>query len=392
VSPALPLRILKEADVLEPAPLDALRDEPLPGRGRRAELEPAPPFDYGEAVRRLQARGAGPVRPDSIGPWKAAAVEVCRVADVHHLPRYGALVWPDGTAPFAPLGGPLEDPERLAQAPGFGRDGEDYSFTAPPAAPRLERAGVFMPWGGGFNYGHMLLDALPSLLALEEAGLLDAFPPIAPPLKRWQRELVALLQGDDAPAVREVADPVLRLGEAAYATSMDHYLHAPNALLDRMRQRLAARSGPAPLRARRIYLSRRSHANPMRICLNEAELERALAARGFAIVRPERLSPSEQIALARDAEVIVGPTGAGLSNALFAPPGALVIDIQPQIFPSAWTAAFGERTGHDWRIYYAPAPAPLAQTPWVRRARRGFRFAFRVPLEDFLCYLDEALA
>jgi capsular polysaccharide biosynthesis protein len=391
VSPPLPLRILKEAEVLQPAPLARLQ-APTGDRGLRAELEPAPPYDYGEAARRLAARGAGLVRPPSPGPWKAAPVEVCRVADVYHLPRYGALIWPDGAAPFTPLGGPLEDPERLAQAPGFARDGEGYSFTPPLAAPRLERAGVFMPWGGGFNYGHMLLDALPSLLALEEVGLLEACPPIAPPLKRWQRELITLLRSDDAPAVREVTQPVLRLGEAAYATSMDHYLHAPSALLDRVRERLSARAGPSPLRARRIYLSRRSHANPMRICLNEAELERALTARGFAIVRPERLRPAEQIALAREAEVIVGPTGAGLANALFAPPGALVVDIQPLIFPSAWTAAFGERTGHDWRIYYAPAPAPLAEAPWVRRARRGFRFAFRVPLDDFLAYLDAALA
>ena len=129
----------------------------------------------------------------------------------------------------------------------------------------------------------------------------------------------------------------------------------------------------------------------MRICLNEVELERALAARGFAIVRPERLSPAQQIALASQARVIVGPTGAGMANALFAEPGALVVDIQPQVFPSAWVPAFGEAVGHDWRIYYAPAPAPRAEAPWVRRVRRGFRFAFRVPLDDFLAYLDAAL-
>jgi capsular polysaccharide biosynthesis protein len=237
----------------------------------------------------------------------------------------------------------------------------------------------------------MVLDALPSLLALEEAGLLDALPPIAPPLKPWRRELIRLLLGREG-AVRELKAPVVRLGQAAYATSMDHFLHAPTALLERMRARVLSRVGPSPIRAERVYLSRRSHAHPMRVCLNEAELERALAARGFAIVRPEKLSPGAQIALARQARIIVGPTGAGMANALFAEPGATVIDIQPQVFPSAWVPAFGERIGHDWRVYHAPAPADVADVPWVRRARRGFRFAFHVPLDDFLPYLDGALA
>ena len=270
------------------------------------------------------------------------------------------------------------------------RLGDGLGFSAAPDAPAIAAASVFMPWGGGFNYGHMITDALSSLLALEETGLLDELPPIAPPLKRWQRQLLALLQGREG-GVREVAAPAVRLHQAAYATSMDHYLHAPTPLLLRVRGRLLARAGPSPIRSERIYFSRRSHAHPMRICLNEADLERALQQRGFAVVRPERLSPGEQIALGRQARVIVGPSGAAMVNALFAEPGAKVVDIQPQLFPSAWVPAFGELAGHDWRIYHAPAPAPFADVPWVRRARRGFRFGFHVPLDDFLPFLDSLL-
>ncbi len=191
--------------------------------------------------------------------------------------------------------------------------------------------------------------------------------------------------------MREIAAPAIRLDQAVYATSMDHFLHAPNALLTRVRERLAARAGPSPLRAERVYLSRRSHAHTMRILLNEVELERALAARGFAIVRAERLRPAEQIALCRQAKVVVGPTGAGMANALFAEPGSLVIDIQPQVFPGAWISAFGEQIGHDGWTYYVPAPAPAAEVPWIRRARRGFRFAYRLPLAHFLAFLDARL-
>ena len=129
----------------------------------------------------------------------------------------------------------------------------------------------------------------------------------------------------------------------------------------------------------------------MRILLNELELERALEARGFAIVRAERLRPAEQVALARQAKVVVGATGAGMANALFVEPGALVVDIQPQVYPGPWVGAFGELIGHDWWTYYAPAPAPVSEVPWVRRVRRGFRFAYRLPLAHFLAFLDERL-
>ena len=384
-----PLRILREVPALEAVDLSRLHaDAPPPGR--RAVVQPVPPEDGQAVVARLKARSAGLVRPERLDPWRVVATELCRVADVVHAPRFGALVSDDGAGYSASLDGSLTDLSHLAAAPGMAMSPTGLTFATPPDLPRLAAGGVFLPWGAGFNYGHFVLDALPSLLALEEAGLTAALPPIAPPLKPWQRELIALLLGRDG-GVREIAAPAVWLDQAVYATSMDHFLHAPNALLTRVRERLVARAGASPLRAERVYLSRRSHAHPMRILLNERELEQALAARGFAIVRAERLRSSEQIALCRQAKVVVGPTGAGMANALFAEPGALVVDIQPQVFPGAWIGAFGELIGHDWWTYYVPAPAPAAEVPWIRRARRGFRFAYRMPLAHFLAFLDARL-
>ncbi len=382
------LRSIDERAVLEATELTRLR-QPVTAPGMYALLEETPGDDAATYLARLQARTAGPVRPDHNHGRSTDPVQLCRVADVVHLPSYGAMVWADGSAPMAPLSGAITDPARLAAAPGFTRTPGGFAFRPPDDAPELAGAGVFMPWGGGFNYGHFLLDALPSLLALEETGLAAELAPIAPPLKPWQRQLIALLDG---PAVREIAAPVVRLRQAAYASSINHFLHAPNALLGRVRDRLGARAGPSPVQADRIYLSRRSHAHPMRILLNEVELERALTARGFVIVRPERLRPAQQIALCRQAKVVIGPSGAGMANALFAPPGALVIDIQPQVFPGAWVQAFGHLVGHDSWVYCAPAPVAEAEVPWVRRARRGFRFGYRLPLDDFLAFLDDQLA
>ena len=384
-----PLRIVQEDQALEAVELSRLH-APATAPGVRAVIQDAPPGTLAAAALRMKARSAGLVRPERLDPWRTQATEVCRVAEVVHAPRFGALLRDDGAGYSASLDGSLFDLSHLAAAPGMAMSASGLSFAAPPDLPRMQAAGVFVAWGAGFNYGHFVLDALPSLLALEEAELTAGLPPIAPPLKPWQRQLIALLLGRED-GVREIAAPAVRLDQAVYATSMDHFLHAPNALLTRVRERLAARAGPSPLRAERVYLSRRSHAHTMRILLNEVELERALAARGFAIVRAERLRPAEQIALCRQAKVVVGPTGAGMANALFAEPGSLVIDIQPQVFPGAWISAFGELIGHDGWTYYVPAPAPAAEVPWVRRARRGFRFAYRLPLAHFLAFLDARL-
>ncbi len=384
-----PLNIVQEGPALEAVELSRLH-VPVAPPGVRALIQDVPPEDAEAAAVRLRSRGAGLARPERQDPWRLYPTEVCRVADVVHSPRFGALVRDDGTAYSASLDGSLADLSHLAAAPGMAMSASGLTFAPPPDLAVIPAGGVFLPWGAGFNYGHFVLDALPSLLALDEAGLTTELQPIAPPLKPWQRELIALLLGREG-GVREIAAPAVRLEQAAYATSMDHFLHAPNALLSRVRARLTMRAGGSPLRAERIYLSRRSHAHPMRILLNELELEQALAARGFAIVRAERWRPAQQVALARQARVVVGATGAGMANALFAEPGALVIDIQPQVFPSAWVGAFSELIGHDWWTYYVPAPATAAETPWLRRVRRGFRFAYRLPLAHFLAFLDERL-
>jgi capsular polysaccharide biosynthesis protein len=120
-------------------------------------------------------------------------------------------------------------------------------------------------------------------------------------------------------------------------------------------------------------------------------LERALARRGFAVVHAERLSPRRQIALMRDAEVVVGASGAAMANALFAPPGARVVDIQPEVFASTWVCALGELIGQQAYAFRVPAPLPPDEAPWVSRVRAGFRFAYRTPLDDFLPWLDALL-
>lgn len=321
---------------------------------------------------------------DIAAPPPVNVPALCAVGETWWFPRFGALIGTDGGLYNATIGEARHGSRDLSAIPGLV---ENATRFAPPAsAPTLEGGAVFLPWGATFNYGHFVIDALPSLLAMERAGLLDDLPILAPRLTTWQRDLIALAFPERA--VREVDAPVARLERAAFATSMDHFLHHPNGLLADVAARVLARA-PAGRGARRVYLSRRGQS--MRVMVGEAAFEKALAARGFTIVRPETLSAAEQVALVRDAEVLVGASGAALANAVFLPRGARVVEIQPLNFTSQWVRAACRQVGVDWRGYVCASPCPAREAPVLARLRRGFKFAFKPPLDGLLSFVDAAL-
>jgi len=260
-------------------------------------------------------------------------------------------------------------------------------FAGEAAAEELGPAAVYLPFGAQFNYGHFLLDGLTSLQAMAETGVLAGRVALSDRLAGWRGELVDLAF-PEVPR-HETEATMVAAESAAFADSMDHYLHRPGPLVNRLRDRILGqladhpRAGPA-----RIYVSRRT--SNMRLLVNEAALERALAARGFEIVQPETLPVRAQVALFRDARVILGATGAGLANALFASPQACVIEILPSNFSAAWLRDLCYRVGCDWRGWFTPAPLTGLEA-WRYSRRPGLRFAWRLRLREFLPWLDDQL-
>jgi len=321
---------------------------------------------------------------DIAAPPPVNVPALCAIGEAWWAPRFGALIGTDGALYNATIGEVRHGSQDLSAIPGL-RDNATR-FIPPAEAPVLEGGAVFLPWGATFNYGHFVIDALSSLLALEQAKLLDGLPILAPNLTTWQRDLIGMaLPGRE---IREVDAPVVRLKRAVFATSMDHFLHHPNGLLANLSARVLERA-PAGQGARRVYLSRRGQS--MRVMVGEAAFEKALAARGFRIVRPERLSAAGQVALVRDAEVLVGASGAALANAVFLPKGARVVEIQPLNFTSQWVRAACRQVGVEWRGYVCASPCPARAAPLLARLRRGFKFAFSPPLDDLLAFVDAAL-
>lgn len=102
-------------------------------------------------------------------------------------------------------------------------------------------------------------------------------------------------------------------------TRLEAFVAAIRAGMDSSHRRTAMR--------RRLLVSRRD-ARERRIA-NEDELERALRSQDFEIIVPGALTVHDQAEAFGSAEIIVGPHGAGLTNLLFARPGARVVEIQP---------------------------------------------------------------
>ena len=391
--PGLPLTVVHEEEVLPWVPVETLAHAERPAvPGVIALAVPEVVLDPAQTAALLGGHSGG-VEPPAWAFGESgtlrARVDLVRAPGVWHAPAYGALFNDQGQVFHKAIHEALYLTPTLGLLPGVKVEEGQPVFRAPPEVPVIERATVFTAWGGLHNYGHFLIDCLPALATAIDAGVTERFPAIAPPLLPWHRELLSLMLGD-APQPRIVEDPLVRIEDAVFATTMDHFLHSPNAPLDGVRDRiLAAADVDASAGAKRIYVSRLGSLK--RVLVNEADLEASLAARGFTIVKPETLSVREQVALFHQADVIVAPAGAALANVLFCRPGAKVIELQPSNFTGIWVRNIALLVGVDWRAFFVPSPLSETEVFLEGHHRPNAEFRWKLDLDGFLTYLDAAL-
>jgi hypothetical protein len=171
------------------------------------------------------------------------------------------------------------------------------------------------------NHFHWLLDTLPraALLPLDE---LRHEPVIVPaglsPDQVGSLERVGL----DRSRLMAFDGGHLQVSELVFPSLVGGTGNPPRWALEWLRERLV----PSPRQTgRRLYISRADAA--WRRVANEAELVAALERRGFERIIPGSLPMLEQLRTFAEADVIVGPHGAGLVNLLGARPGARVIEL-----------------------------------------------------------------
>lgn len=220
------------------------------------------------------------------------------------------------------------------------------------------------------NYFHWLFECMPrAIVALDQpefAGwplLVDAGLPTqclaALQLLSGTREIISIGRAEVC-NVSELVFP------GAFSFMHDYYgrdilaqdlVISPEAV-SLLRERLLPM---APVRrGRRLYVARdQAHYRRM---LNEQQIQAKLSAQGFEIVRPERLSFVEQLEMFSGAEAIIGPTGAGMANMVFAAPTCKVIVLAGETYGANYLifGQLGQLLGQE--LIYVTGEACK---PWV---------------------------
>jgi hypothetical protein len=205
------------------------------------------------------------------------------------------------------------------------------------------------------TYGHWLVDFLPRLWVLHQAGHdLSALRFLVPAdLRPFALTLLHLC---DIPDERLVLyrhwHEILRVEHLLLPTGLrlddrlaPCFAAASAFWIGRIRHRVAAAYGTAP----GLFLSRGQDAQ--RRLINRSRIEAIARAHGLAIVRPEALSLPEQIAAFSSAGLIAGEYGSALHNAVFAAAGTIVCALRgtarhPSLVQSGIATALGQDLGY----------------------------------------------
>lgn len=190
---------------------------------------------------------------------------------------------------------------------------------------------------GRENYCHFLLDALPRLELFLRSGRTwtDLDWILVPAFSGTAREPFYEALGLPSEKLIRLEPDVQYEFEVLYQPSFPGIeSFVPPWVADFYRHHILEKRGIRQSRKRRLYVAR-----SLRGIANEDEVWSALEARGFERVEPK--SWEENVRLFAEADIIVGPHGAGLSNVIFSPKGAHLIELMPgdRAFPYFYSAA-----------------------------------------------------
>ncbi len=181
------------------------------------------------------------------------------------------------------------------------------------------------------NYGSFLFRTLPKMHILRQAGLLNL------PIIVWNgtssyTELLTLA-GADASAIIHHDTRGRLHADRLIVPSMRN----PSAYLDpetrALFRHMVDRFGEPRQPGRRLYVSRLLNGNSVsshQQMLNEVALIDRLRADGVQIFEPLGKSAQAQIKAFSSADMVIGPSGAGMFNTVFCHPGTKVIDIESE--------------------------------------------------------------
>lgn len=141
-----------------------------------------------------------------------------------------------------------------------------------------------------------------------------------------------------------------------YSNLLGHgFTHFPHPQIVRLLREPLGRIAPSRAFGRKLYITRKDSAK--RRLMNENAVEQRLLARGFEILQLSDLTLVDQMTAFRDAEVIVAPHGAGLTNLLYcdvARAPTRVIELTQSNYVSMCFVRIGQLLGLDYSMIVNP--------------------------------------
>lgn len=186
------------------------------------------------------------------------------------------------------------------------------------------------------NYFHFIAETIPRIILAQEANLPRHVPFLFEDnLHKNIRDIISCIVGDSRPIIWLQTGTLFTVKELYVPSDLtsviDAYDGGPIArqsALDVSRIRAGVNKCKdgldfkRPRPRRKLFASRNGG---IRKLLNQDALEQYFLDLGFEILRTDRLSLEEQIHAFQEAEVIVGPTGAQMSNIIWCEPDTSVI-------------------------------------------------------------------
>lgn len=348
-------------------------------------LEPIAPYPPLKAAQML-----GPVHPHldpdtapQLPPW----------------PRPGVVALPQGRAQISQLGICITTADHQTIQELSSGIAPLQAVSQPPPVRKLPGTAAFLSVRFRPNYWHWMVDCLPRLAWLAEAGFersaidwwvfdrLD-YPFQFATLERLGIDPDRVVSSDRHPHLQ--ADRLLALPSLGRCTPIADNTFTPQTreFLRREFLPLATAIDPAHC-PDRLYITRRNNVQHRRF-LNEAEILPLLTQRGFQAVDLDGLSLGHQAALFQRARAIVAPHGAGLTNLAYAEPGATVIELFPPRYVANffWLVANCSHLNY-WALLGRETLPPLPIGDWMAQAQ-AYRDDLEIDPQALATILDRA--
>ena len=206
---------------------------------------------------------------------------------------------------------------------------EEVTIKIPDGKLKIIETGIHMVKDYSTNYFHWVVEALPRLSLVSDLDnniplLVDSHLPFqcyeALDILNAGKRKIIKLDTDKSYIVKRLFYP------SALSEFHDNYnepmfdkdcVYSPEAIGFVRNQVLSKFEKPVSNKKRRIFISRKN--SDYRQLLNSEEVEQILLDRGFEVVFPENLSFAAQVRIFSQAEIVVGQSGAGMTNMIFVP-------------------------------------------------------------------------